>query len=348
MVMIMDKKIKVLIVDDSILVRQIYTELLSEEQDIEVVGQADSAEDARAKIKSLNPDVITLDIEMPGMNGLDFLEKIMTLRPMPVIMSSTLTQVGSEQTIKALEIGAVDFIGKPFAKEDPNTLRLVKNQLISKIKIAATAKVKAKENKVIATVQENLQFRKDALIAIGSSTGGVEANKVLLEKLPKNSPPIVITQHMPKGFTASFASRMSNTLGRQVYEAKDNQVIEWGCIYIAPGDIHMEIHKKTSSYIIKLNHGDLYSGHRPSVDVMFNSIAKFASKSITAVILTGMGKDGAEGLLEINKKGGFTIGQNEASCVVYGMPKAAKTIGAVNIELPLDKIADRIIKESLS
>jgi len=271
----------------------------------------------------------------------------MTLRPMPVVMSSTLTQTGTEHTIRALEIGAVDFIGKPFAKEDPYTLKLVKNQLASKVKIAANSKVQARQP-VKKAEKKQYNFKSNMLIAIGSSTGGVEANKVLLEMLPDGMPPIVITQHMPKGFTSSFARRLGESLGRPVHEATDRMQLQYNNIYIAPGDIHMQIKKKGDKYYTQLDNGDLYSGHRPSVDIMFKSIAEFENDKVIGVILTGMGKDGAEGLLEMKNQGAFTVGQNESSCIVYGMPKAAKANGAVTIELPLEKIADTIIKECLS
>lgn len=342
----MSKKIRVLVVDDSALVREIFTNLLNEDDEIEVIATAVDVQDARQKIKTLNPDIVTLDIEMPGMDGISFLEKIMTLRPTPVIMVSTLTQRGTEQTIRALEIGAIDCIGKPFATEQRETLPLLKNQLISKVKIAAKANLKI--NKIIVDngdkKYEGINFAKDKLIAIGSSTGGVEAIRTLLESMPAEIPPIVIVQHMPEGFTRSFAARISATLGKNMQEARDGQVLEFGKIYIAPGNCHLKIHQHNNNYISMLSNEAPHSGHRPSVDILFDSIAANVDCSnVIAAILTGMGKDGASGMLKIREKGAYTIGQSEDSCIVYGMPKAAKNINAVTLELPIEKIGCNIL-----
>ena len=345
-----ERKIKVLVVDDSALMREMISKMLSEDPEIEVLDTAHDTNDARSKIKSLNPDIITLDIEMPGMDGISFLEKIMTLRPMPVIMCSTLTQKGAEETIKCLEIGAVDFVGKPFAQENKDSILLLKNQLISKIKIAVSARIQRSiikpisNNSYDASIIAKLKSLDDVIIAVGASTGGVEATKSLLESMPKDSmPPILITQHMPKAFTSSFASRLSSLLSMNVKEAENNMLLEKGGVYIAPGDLHMEIKASGSRPYISLKDGPLESGHKPSVDVLMKSVAQSNIKTKIGVMLTGMGKDGAEGMLKLKQSGSYNIGQSEESCVVYGMPKAAKQIGAIDIEAPVQNIASVII-----
>lgn len=345
----MDKKIKLLIIDDSALIRQIFQEILSDEDEIEVVGTARDAYDAREKIKQLNPDVVTLDIEMPKMDGISFLEKIMTLRPMPVIMISTLTQRGADVTIRALEMGAIDYISKPVSSQNRDNLSELKDEIIRKVKMAAGANVKQltvvdrdRQNNVLSMP---LGKRTRNLIAIGSSTGGVEAIKEVVCRLPADTPPIVIVQHMPPKFTSSFAARLNNICAMQVHEAVNDQEILPGNIYISPGSMHMKIVSKGSGYICKVFEGEKVSGHCPSVDVLFNSVAEAAGKKAVGVILTGMGRDGANGMLKMRNNGTINIGQNEASCVVYGMPKAAFENGAVEKEVALDKMAEEILKK---
>lgn len=338
--------IKVLIVDDSILIRQMLEEVLGGDPDIRVVGTAKDANDARTKIKSLNPDVVTLDVEMPGMDGISFLEKIMTLRPMPVVMISTLTQRGAATTIKALELGAVDYVGKPSSPDNAEDLQDLKYRIISKVKLAAKAKVRAinksDENEVIKIDSEALDPKK--IIVIGSSTGGVEALKVVLTKLPKNIPPILVVQHMPAKFTESFAKRMDELCEVSVHEVTSDTKIVTGNVYIAHGANHLVVERSSAGYICKNIEGENVSGHCPSVDVLFKSVAEVVGKNAIGVILTGMGKDGASGMLEMRNKGSFNIGQDENSCVVYGMPKEAFEIKGVERQVSLERVAAEIIK----
>lgn len=355
----MSKKIKVLIVDDSSLVREMFTKFLESDDDIIVAGTATDPIDARSKIKQINPDVITLDIEMPKMDGISFLEKLMALRPMPVLMISSLTTKGAAISLKALEIGAVDYIPKPLAMHNRDVMKLLKQELIQKVKSAADSKPrflkmrkaarKTKDGEEVSDKQETLPFTpndkaKNRIVAIGSSTGGVEALKEILTVLPTNIPPILITQHMPAQFTKTFAERLNKTCHVTVQEAVDQTQLAPGNVYIAPGDTHMTLQKQGSNYYCKVDmEGEKVSGHKPSVDVLFQSVAQNAGLNSIGIILTGMGSDGAEGLLAIKNNNGTTIGQNESSCVVYGMPKAAKNIGAVDTELTLEKIAQEIL-----
>lgn len=339
------KPITVLIVDDSVLIRKLYCELLASEPDIQVLDTAVDAVDAREKIKRLNPDVLTLDIEMPGMDGLSFLEKIMSLRPMPVIMASTLTQKGAGETIRALEIGAVDYISKPTANIE-DAMEQLKHDLTSKIRAAAKANVKPKGAAKPAEVKV-LSFNPPSpmrhIIAIGSSTGGVEALRDIFTVLPANSPPIVITQHMPEQFTPSFAARLNSISQVEVSEAVHGAKLKSGHAYIAKGGVHMSIAKLGGQLVCQLADGPLVSGHKPSVDVLFDSVADVVGASAVGVMLTGMGKDGAAGMLRMRERGAYNIGQNQTSCVVYGMPRAAKEAGAVHTELPLSEIAGHML-----
>jgi len=336
---------KVLIVDDSLLIRNIFEEILSSDSSIQVVGTAVDAYDAREKIKSLNPDVITLDVEMPRMDGITFLEKIMTLRPMPVVMVSTLTQKGANTTIKALELGAIDYVPKPVNNQTKGSLQILRKELIEKVKVAANANVRTfnKKESGVIEIPTGKSFSKN-LIAIGSSTGGVEALKEVLTKLPENMPPIVVVQHMPEKFTKSFAARIDNLCSLNVQEAEDGQVIKPGNVYIAHGGCHFRIKQKGLEIACDLGGTDKITGHCPSVDALFDTVAKIVGKRALGVMLTGMGKDGATGMLNIKKAGGFNLGQDESSCVVYGMPKEAKQIGAVDFEVSLSKMSEAIIK----
>jgi len=340
----MGKPVRVLIVDDSALIRQLLTTLLSSDPEIEVVGTADDPYAARDRIKALNPDVVTLDVEMPHMDGITFLRKIMTLRPMPVIMVSTLTQAGADITLEALEIGAVDFIAKPSA-DAAHALPALASELQAKIKAAARTRMSARAamtapavKKAARTVRHN-----GKIVAIGASTGGVEALKTVLMNLPSDCPPIVITQHMPPRFTAAFAQRLNRECPMAVSEAVDGDVIEQGHVYIAPGSHHLQVVKAGAGYRCALDDGPPTSGHRPSVDVLFRSVARVAGRSAIGVILTGMGKDGADGLLELRKAGGLTIGQDEASSLIYGMPQVAFERGAVMRQCSLNQVADAIL-----
>ncbi len=344
------KKIRVVIVDDSVLIRKMFTEILNNDPDIEVIDVAENAQDAREKIKALNPDVITLDIEMPGMDGLSFLEKIMSLRPMPVVMVSSLTQKGAEQTIKALELGAVDYLPKSTSKSFDQELA---DELVIKVKNAARAKVSDNsgwgvygKGRIVGGGAKN--YKKNILIAIGSSTGGVEALREVITVMPENAPPIVVVQHMPEMFTKTFSKRLNTLSHVEVHEASDNEEISAGNVYIAPGHSHLKISKLGGRYLCRLSDSERVSGHKPSVDVLFDSVATNVGVDSIGVILTGMGKDGAKGMLNMKKSGSFNIGQDESSSVVYGMPKAAYLAGAVDIQLPLSKIADNILKKSLA
>ncbi|HVK42364.1 MAG TPA: chemotaxis response regulator protein-glutamate methylesterase [Phenylobacterium sp.] len=329
----------VLVVDDSATMRGLIGAALKRDPEIEVLGFANDPIEAREQIKKLNPDVVTLDIEMPKMNGLEFLEKIMRLRPTPVVMVSTLTQAGADFTLQALELGAVDCVGKPVGGV---TAQDAFADLTAKVKAAARARVKP-YNGPMAPVERDRDYRaSDAILAIGSSTGGVEALMTILSSFPESCPPTVITQHMPATFTKSFAARLDKISGARVTEAQDGDRLQVGHVYIAPGgDAHMEI-ASSSHPVIRLRHGEPVNGHRPSVDVLFESVAKLNRHAVGA-ILTGMGRDGASGLLSMKKAGARTLGQDESSCVVYGMPRVAFEIGAVEKQVGLSRMGPAIL-----
>lgn len=328
--------IRVLVVDDSATMRSLITATLERDPQITVCGSAGDPLEARQAIKALNPDVVTLDIEMPNMNGLEFLEKIMRLRPMPVIMVSTLTQQGAKATLAALEIGALDCVGKPTVNAASEGF----SELAEKVKAAATAKIRPRGEAPPAPQARRLGYRNNGrTIAIGSSTGGVEALLTILSEFPADCPPTVVTQHMPASFTHSFAERLNRSCAARVSEAVDGDLLTPGRIYIAPGgERHLEV-TGSSTPRCRLVEGDAVSGHRPSVDVLFKSVAACAGARTLGIILTGMGRDGAQGLLTLRQAGARTLGQNEASSVVYGMPKVAFEIGAVERQLPLRKLA---------
>jgi two-component system chemotaxis response regulator CheB len=334
--------IRVLIVDDSATMRSLIAVTLRADPAIEVVGQAADPLEARQMIKDLNPDVLTLDVEMPNMSGLEFLEKLMRLRPMPVVMVSTLTARGADATLEALELGAVDCVAKP-ATVGPGAF----DMLAEKVKLAARAKVRGLNAARPTALKPDANYAPNgAVVAIGSSTGGVEALMTLVERLPANCPPTVITQHMPATFTKSFAERMNRACAAQVSEAKDGDPLIPGHVYLAPGgQAHLEI-QGGERLRCRVATGELVNGHRPSVDVLFNSVAKVVKGRAVGVILTGMGQDGARGLLALREAGARTLGQDEASCVVYGMPKAAFEMGAVERQLPLEKITAAILNHT--
>jgi two-component system chemotaxis response regulator CheB len=342
----MKKRVRVLIVDDSAVIRQLLSMLLSDDPEIEVVGTAGDPLIARDLIKALNPDVITLDVEMPKMDGVTFLRKLMALRPMPVVMVSTLTQAGAETTLEALEIGAVDFVAKP-GNDDGIGLAQIVCELQNKVKAAAQARVGVYHSAVVSKLKAPRQNRSsqivDRIVAIGASTGGVEALKKVLMGLPAGCPPIVITQHMPPRFTSAFAERLNRECPMIVSEAVHNAVVENNHVYIAPGAFHLEIERSNGRYRAILNDGPSVSGHRPSVDVLFRSVAKVAGKSAVGVILTGMGKDGAEGLLALRTAGATTFGQDQSSSLIYGMPRVAYERGAVTRQVSLSNMADAIL-----
>ena len=346
-------RIKVLIIDDSALVRSVLTEIVNREPDLQAIGSAPDPLVAREMIRALNPDVLTLDIEMPKMDGLDFLERLMRLRPTPVVMVSTLTERGAEATLKALELGAIDFVAKPRLGiaagiqelavdicekiRVASRVRMVRHPIGARALAAAGADAAAK---VVPSTYSRLSTEK--LIAIGSSTGGTEAIREVVSRLDADSPAVLITQHMPPGFTRSFASRLNGLCKMTVSEAQDGERVLPGHVYIAPGDQHMKLAKSGANYVIALDSGAPVNRHRPSVDVLFASVAAVAGRNAMGVMLTGMGKDGAVSMLEMKSAGCFNIAQDEASCVVFGMPREAIAAGAVDEVLPVTRIADRL------
>jgi two-component system chemotaxis response regulator CheB len=346
------KPIRVLIIDDSLTMRKLIAASLRRDPAIEVVGEAADAIEGRQAIKALNPDVITLDVEMPKMNGLDFLEKIMRLRPMPVIMLSNMTTQGASASIEALAQGAFDCIAKPQTADDRTF-----NALIESVKSAAGARMQSGSNMRgrgadldRTSVPEPQSYHSDGrIVAIGASTGGVEALITILSSFPADCPPTVITQHMPPVFTSSFAKRLDRLCAPRVSEATDETQLSPGHVLIAPGGpTHMEVVLRGGIRWCKLRQGDLVNGHRPSVDVLFASLATAVASNAVGVILTGMGRDGAQGLLSLRNAGAHTLGQDEGSSVVYGMPKAAWEVGAVQKQVPLNRIALEILSATNS
>ncbi|SDX71245.1 two-component system, chemotaxis family, response regulator CheB [Allochromatium warmingii] len=339
--------IRVLVVDDSALMRQLLSEILDTAPDIEVVGTAQDPYVARERIKELNPDVLTLDVEMPRMDGLTFLRNLMRLRPMPVVMVSSLTAQGAEVTLQALELGAVDFVRKPDGPIAAG-MRDYADELIEKVRIAATIKPRPL---VIAPVTNHevlpkpASFRTtDRVLAIGASTGGTEAIKEVLLRLPPDTPGVVIAQHIPAGFSAAFAERMNRQTGLVVKEAADGDRVMLGHAYIAPGDYHLQLARDGARYICRLDRGEPVNRHRPSVDVLFRSVARVAGTNAAAALLTGMGADGAQGLKELYDLGVHTIAQDEATSVVWGMPGEAVKRGGATEVLPLNNIASALLK----
>lgn len=351
-----DARTKVLVVDDSALIRKLMSDILASDPELEVVGTAMDAHAARDKIKRLHPDVITLDIEMPKMDGITFLRNLMRLNPLPVIMVSTLTEKGAEVTLDALGAGAVDFVSKP--KIDvSNTLENYSEEIIAKVKAASRVRVRRYEGNrapVQARAGQSPANGKspesngagsgkhfsttDKIIAIGASTGGTEAIREVLEQLPLSSPGVVITQHIPEYFSKAFADRVNSTCAITVSEAKDGDIVLPGHAYIAPGNKHLLIRKDGARWRCKLSDAEPVNRHRPSVDVLFDSVAACAGQNAMGVILTGMGKDGARGLKTMHDAGAATIAQDEASSVVWGMPGSAVELGAADQVMPLDKI----------
>lgn len=338
--------------DDSALIRQMLTRIFESTEDVEVVGTASDPLIARDKIKALNPDVLTLDVEMPRMDGLTFLRNLMRLRPMPVVMISTLTDKGAEVTLEALALGAVDFVAKPKA-DVANALQDYANEIIDKVRMAAKAKVKALEvtkplraGQVVASAQPSIKkhFKTtDKVIAIGSSTGGTEALKVLAKMLPANAPGIVVVQHLPVAFSASFAKHVGDVSPMNACIACDGQLILPGHIYIAPGDKHLRVGRDGARYVCCLDDGPFVNHHKPSVEVLFQSMAENVGKNAIGVMLTGMGADGARAMLQMREAGAVNVVQDEASSVVWGMPGEAYKQGAAHYVVPLEKIADQIL-----
>ncbi|WP_428312360.1 protein-glutamate methylesterase/protein-glutamine glutaminase [Hydrocarboniphaga sp.] len=339
-----NKKIRVLVIDDSALMRKLLVEFLSQDAQIDVIGTAPDPLVARDKIKALNPDVLTLDVEMPRMDGLTFLENLMRLRPMPVVMVSSLTERGAEVTLQALELGAVDFVTKPKIDLEAG-VRQYAQDLIMKIKAAANARVRGLGmTRPTPQPRPSKLFRTtDRIIAIGASTGGTEAIKDVLAMMPANAPAILITQHIPAAFSAPFAARMDRSSAMSVCEARDGQLIIPGHVYIAPGDWHLSLARDGARYVCRLDQAPPENRHRPSVDVLFKSVARHAGANAVAAVLTGMGDDGARGLLAMREAGARTLVQDEASSVVWGMPGAAFKLGGAEQICDLQDIAGRLL-----
>ena len=339
--------IRVLIVDDSAIVRKIFTEVLSREKGIQVVGSAPDPYVARDKIVKLKPDVITLDIEMPRMDGITFLKKLMKYYPLPVIIVSSLTAKGGKLALEAIESGAVEVLSKPGAAYSVGDM---KQQLADKIRAAARVQVKARTQQAQASVERKplvtraLAETTNKVMAIGASTGGTEALKTVLTQFPVTMPGIVVVQHMPPNFTTAFAQRLDGLCQISVKEAEDGDPVLPGKALIAPGNYHMLLKRSGARYYVNVKTGPMVCHQRPSVDVLFNSTAMNAGANAVGAILTGMGADGAKGLLKMREAGARTVGQDEASCVVYGMPKEAMKAGAVEKQAPLERVAAEIMK----
>lgn len=340
-------KIKVLVVDDSAMVRKIFSSELSKTGEIEIVGTAPDPYVARDKILQLNPDVLVLDIEMPKMDGLTFLEKLMRHYPMPVVIVSSLAKEGGETALRAIELGALEIMAKPGTSFSVGEMS---GQLIEKIKAVHNAKIPVAQKSQKMLSQSNAQFIKPVLkttnkvIAIGASTGGTEAIKNILTGLPPMMPPIIIVQHMPENFTRSFAERLNTITHHTVKEAENNEILSPGKVLIARGNKHLVLRRSGATYYVEVKDGEMVYHQRPSIEIMFHSVARYAASNAVGVILTGMGKDGAGGLLEMKNSGAYTIGQDEKSCVVYGMPKEAARLGAIMKVAPLDRIPNEIIE----
>lgn len=342
-------KIRVVVVDDSALVRSLLTEIINKQPDMECVGAANDPLVAREMIRELNPDVITLDIEMPKMDGLDFLERLMRLRPMPVLMISTLTERGAEATMRALELGAVDFVAKPRIGLVDGIKELA-NSIVEKIRIAAAAKVHKPHARVAVLAPQAAnggvlgRISTEKLVLIGASTGGTEAIKEILMRLPADAPGIAITQHMPPGFTTSFAARLNGLCKISVQEATNGTRILPGNAYIAPGGKQFSVAKSGANYVCVVEEGELVNRHRPSVEVLFRSGARVVGRNAIGVMLTGMGNDGALAMREMKDAGSYNYVQDEASCIVFGMPREAILCGAADEVLPLTDIAGALLQ----
>ncbi|MGJ7501160.1 protein-glutamate methylesterase/protein-glutamine glutaminase [Variovorax sp. ZT5P49] len=345
------KKIKVLCVDDSALIRSVMTEIINSQSDMTVVGTAADPLVARDLIKVTNPDVLTLDVEMPRMDGLEFLEKLMRLRPMPVVMVSSLTERGSEIALRALELGAIDFVTKPRLGVRDGLLNYTE-LIAGKIRTAASARLLPSRHAAAPRPGSDVPHESllrspllstEKLIIIGASTGGTEAIREVLQPLPPDSPAVMIAQHMPAGFTRSFAQRLDGLCRINVKEAEHGERVLPGYAYIAPGGFHLSLARSGANYVAHLDQEPPVNRHRPSIDVLFDSAAKHAGKNAIGIILTGMGRDGAEGLLRMKRAGAHTLAQDEASCVVFGMPREAIALGAVDDVSPLSEVSRRVM-----
>lgn len=340
--------IKVMIVDDSAVMREVMQQLLAPHKDIEVIGAAMDPLLALQKMKTVWPDVILLDVEMPRMDGLTFLDKLMKGRPTPVLMISSLTEKGSEATLRALELGAIDFIAKP-RLGIAEGMQAYAEEICAKLKTAARARLPRARGTAAASAPATSSaplLSTEKIFAIGASTGGTEAIKEVLLGLPPDCPGTVVTLHMPPGFTKSYAERLDRQTRLSVREARDGDRILPGHVLLAPGDYHMEVQRSGANYVVRLHREAAVNGHRPAVDVMFNSLARCAGRNLIAALLTGMGKDGARGLQAIRQAGGHTVAQDEATCVVYGMPREAVELGAAKEVLPLERIAGSLLQQA--
>ncbi|MBF0361285.1 MAG: chemotaxis response regulator protein-glutamate methylesterase [Oligoflexia bacterium] len=350
----LNRKIKVLIVDDSAVVREIFTRVLSNDSEIEVVGTATDPYMARDKIVELEPDVITLDIEMPRMDGITFLKRLMQFKPLPVIIVSSLTPEGGELALEAMDAGAVEVMSKPGASYTVGDIGI---ELVQKVKAASRVIVSkkisndfnnknshSKKKSSSSLTTKAMSLTTNQIVAVGASTGGVQALEKFLLAMPALSPGILIVQHMPEHFTKSFANRLNSICEVEVMEANDGDHIIPSRVLIAPGNHHMMLNRSGSVYYVQIKDGPFVSGHRPSVDILFKSVAQYAGKNAIGVIMTGMGSDGAKGLKEMHNQGAKTIAQDEASSIVFGMPKEAINIKAVDFIYPLDQIALNVIK----
>jgi len=349
-------KTRVVVVDDSALVRSLLGEIINRQPDMECIGAAADPFVAREMIRTLNPDVITLDVEMPRMDGIDFLSKLMRLRPMPVVMVSTLTERGAEVTLKALELGAVDFVAKPKIGI-ADGLKQLAEEITDKVRIAAKAHIKRQPTPVAtpagqaaapsaaarAPVASLGRLSTEKLIFIGASTGGTEATKEVLVNLPPDAPAVVITQHMPPGFTRSYAARLDGLCKIRVKEATDGERLLPGHAYIAPGGLHLSVERSGANYIARVRDGEPVNRHKPSVEVLFESAARVVGPNAFGIMLTGMGADGARAMKAMRDAGSYNLCQDEASCVVFGMPREAIQHGAANEVLPLTQIAPHLI-----
>jgi len=338
--------IRVLVIDDSAVVRNIFTQELSRDPGIEVVGAAPDPYIGRDKIVELKPDVVTLDIEMPRMDGITFLRKLMRHQPVPVIIVSSLTAKGGDLALEALDAGAVEVMCKPGAAYTVGDMTV---QLIDKIKAAALVKVSkrddgARPGATAAPARLAMTRTTYKVLAIGASTGGTQALQHVLTAMPANAPGIVIVQHMPEHFTRSFADRLNELCAIEVKEAEDNDAVLPGRALIAPGNYHMLLRRSGARYYVQVKNGPLVSRHRPSVDVLFKSVARYAGRNAVGVIMTGMGRDGADGLLHMKNSGASTVAQDEASCIVFGMPKAALDLKAAHYTVPLTHIPHKILE----
>ena len=352
------RKTRVLVVDDSALVRSLLGEIINRQSDMECVGAASDPLVAREMIRDINPDVLTLDIEMPRMDGIDFLGKLMRLRPMPVVMVSTLTERGAEVTLRALELGAVDFVAKPKIGL-ADGIRALEADITDKIRIAAAARVRRTPPAAAALPTGTAaapapapasaphavgRLSTEKIIFIGASTGGTEATRELLMQLPADAPAVMITQHMPPGFTTSYAKRLDGLCRIGVKEASDGERVLPGHAYVAPGGLHLSVERSGANYIARVCDGDPVNRHKPSVEVLFKSAARVVGPNALGVMLTGMGADGALAMKEMREAGSYNLVQDEASCVVYGMPREAVAAGAAHEVLPLSQIAPHLIE----